>query len=210
MTEENQQTATEDLTEPDALIYTYSVRRFLEDRMPKVVILRIGHRVFRDSRVTTHVCLTARALGANGVIIADQEDKVVESTIRDVTNRFGGPFDVQSGKPWKQAVRDWRAIGGRIVHLTAYGLPLPKTLPEIQDTDKDLLVVVGSEKMPGEIFKLADWNVSVTSQPMSEVAALVIFLEWFKQHQEFEHEFSKAQVQIVPSRSGKEIQTFSA
>ena len=194
----------------DDLIYTYSAKRFLEDRMPKVVILRIGHRVFRDSRVTTHVCLTARALGADQVIIADHEDKVVESTIRDVTNRFGGPFDVQSGKPWKQAIRDWRAIGGRIVHLTAYGLPLPKMLPEIRDIDKDLLVVVGSEKMPGEIFKLADWNVSVTNQPMSEVAALAIFLDWFKQHREFEHEFSKAQIQIVPSRSGKEIQTLSA
>ena len=149
-------------------------------------------------------------MGADGVIIADQEDKVVESTIRDVTNRFGGPFDVQSGKPWKQAVREWRAIGGRIVHLTAYGLPLPKMLPEILDAEEDVLVVVGSEKMPGEIFKVADWNVSVTNQPMSEVAALAIFLDWFKQHREFEHEFSKAQVQIVPSRSGKEIQTLSA
>ena len=134
----------------------------------------------------------------------------MESTIRDVTNRFGGPFDVQSGKPWKLAIREWRAIGGRIVHLTAYGLPLPKMLPELQDTDKDLLVVVGSEKMPGEIFKLADWNVSVTSQPMSEVAALAIFLDWFKQHREFEHEFSKAQVQIIPSRSGKEIKQLSS
>jgi len=134
----------------------------------------------------------------------------VESTIRDVTNRFGGPFDIQSGKPWKQAIREWRAIGGRIVHLTAYGLPLPKTLQEIQETNKDLLVVVGSEKMPGEIFNLADWNVSVTSQPMSEVAALAIFLDWFRQHREFEHEFSKAQVQIVPSRTGKEIQRLSS
>ena len=134
----------------------------------------------------------------------------MESTIRDVTNRFGGPFEVQSGKPWKQALRDWRTRGGRVVHLTAYGLPLPKMLPEIQDTDKDLLVVVGSEKMPGEIFKLADWNVSVTNQPMSEVAALAIFLDWFKEHREFEHEFSKAQVQIVPSRSGKEIHQLSA
>ncbi len=178
--------------------------------MTRIFILRIGHRVFRDSRVTTHVCLTARALGADGVIITDQEDKVVESTIRDVTNRFGGPFDIQSGKPWKQAIREWRAIGGRIVHLTAYGLPLPKTLQEIQETNKDLLVVVGSEKMPGEIFNLADWNVSVTSQPMSEVAALAIFLDWFRQHREFEHEFSKAQVQIVPSRTGKEIQRLSS
>jgi tRNA (cytidine56-2'-O)-methyltransferase len=177
--------------------------------LARIFILRIGHRVFRDSRVTTHVCLTARALGADGVIIADQEDKVVESTIRDVTDRFGGPFDVQSGKPWKQAIRDWRTLGGRIVHLTAYGLPLPKILTEIQNVKGDLLVVVGSEKMPGEIFKLADWNVSVTNQPMSEVAALAVFLDWFKQHREFEHEFSKARVQIVPSRSGKEIQQVS-
>jgi len=177
--------------------------------LARIFILRIGHRVFRDSRVTTHVCLTARALGADGVIIADQEDKVVESTIRDVTNRFGGPFEVQSGKPWKQAIRDWRTAGGRIVHLTAYGLPLPKILPEIREADMDLLIVVGSEKMPGEIFKLADWNISVTNQPMSEVGALAIFLDWFKQHREFDHEFSKAQVQIVPSRDGKEIQRLS-
>ncbi len=142
--------------------------------MARIFILRIGHRVFRDSRVTTHVCLTARALGAEGVIIADQEDKVVESTIRDVTNRFGGPFEVQSA--------------------------------EIQDADADLLVIVGSEKMPGEIFRIADWNISVTNQPMSEVAALAIFLDWFRQHSEFDREFSKAQVQIVPSKSGKEIQ----
>jgi len=149
-------------------------------------------------------------LGADGVIIADQEDKVVESTIRDVTNRFGGPFEIQSGKPWKQAIRDWRAIGGRVVHLTAYGLPLPQMLPEIQDTNHDLLVVVGSEKMPGEIFRLADWNVSITNQPMSEVAALAIFLDWFEQHREFEHEFSKAQVQIVPSKTGKQVQQLSS
>src|SRR5207245_5814278 len=122
--------------------------------LARIFILRIGHRVFRDSRVTTHVCLTARALGADGVIIADREDKVVESTIRDVTNRFGGPFEVQSGKPWKQAIRDWRAMGGRIVHLTAYGLPLPKTLSEIQDADADLLVIVRSEKMPGGICRI--------------------------------------------------------
>jgi tRNA (cytidine56-2'-O)-methyltransferase len=172
----------------------------------RIVILRIGHRVFRDSRVTTHVCLTARALGADGVIIADREDKVVESTIRDVTSRFGGPFQVQSGIPWKRAVRDWKAAGGRIVHLTAYGLPLPKVLPEFQNMTYDMMIVVGSEKMPGEVFKIADWNVSVTSQPMSEVAALAIFLDWFKLHREFDHEFSEAQIRIVPSKNGKEIE----
>src|SRR3989442_2590947 len=90
----------------DDLIYTYSAKRFLEDRMPKVVILRIGHRVFRDSRVTTHVCLTARPLGADGVVITDHEDKVLESTIRDVTDRIAGPLTFPSRKPRKQTIRD--------------------------------------------------------------------------------------------------------
>jgi tRNA (cytidine56-2'-O)-methyltransferase len=157
-------------------------------------------------RVTTHVCLTARAFGADGVIIADREDKVVESTIRDVTSRFGGPFQVQTGIAWKKAVKDWKNSGGKIVHLTAYGLPLPKVLPEIQDLTYDMMIIVGSEKMPGEVFKIADWNVSVTNQPMSEVAALAVFLDWYMDHQEFAHEFSDAQVRIVPSKSGKEVQ----
>lgn len=177
--------------------------------MGRVVVLRMGHRVFRDSRVTTHVCLTARALGADRVIIADQEDKVVESTIRDVTNRFGGRFEVQSGKPWRQAIREWKESGGRIVHLTAYGLPLPRMVKEIRETGMDVLVVVGSEKIPGEIFKLADWNVSVTGQPMSEVAALAIFLDWYNQHNEFNRTFSGARVRIVPSGNGKEVEELS-
>jgi len=32
--------------------------------MPKIVVLRWGHRLQRDARLTTHVVLTARALGA--------------------------------------------------------------------------------------------------------------------------------------------------
>ncbi|HET7405309.1 MAG TPA: tRNA (cytidine(56)-2'-O)-methyltransferase [Candidatus Bathyarchaeia archaeon] len=174
--------------------------------MGRIIILRIGHRVFRDSRVTTHVCLTARALGADGVIIADHEDKIVESTIRDLTNRFGGPFTVQSGTPWRRALKDWKADGGMVVHLTAYGLPLPKMIPEIQNSGKDVMVVVGSEKMPGEMFKLADWNISVTSQPMSEIAALAVFLDWYKEHAAFGKEFSGSRLRIVPSKDGKEIQ----
>ena len=99
--------------------------------MGRLVVLRIGHRFFRDSRVTTHVCLTARALGADGVIIADKEDKTVEATLREVGKRFGGHFSIESGKPWRKSIREWRQNGGKVVHLTAYGLPLPEVIQEI-------------------------------------------------------------------------------
>ena len=174
--------------------------------MGRLVVLRIGHRFFRDSRVTTHVCLTARALGADGVIIADRQDKTVEATIREVGKRFGGHFSIESGKPWRTSIREWRHNGGKVVHLTAYGLPLPEVIQEIQQTSGGLLVVVGSEKMPGEVFKLADWNVSVTNQPMSEVAALAVFLDWHHKHNAFDTAFPNAQIRIVPSHDRKNVQ----
>ena len=172
-------------------------------------MLRMGHRFFRDSRVTTHVCLTARALGADGVIIADRQDKTVEATIREVGKRFGGRFSIESGKPWGKTIREWKEEGGKVVHLTAYGLRLPDVIQEISKDDRDILVVVGSEKMPGEAFKMADWNVSVTNQPMSEVAALAVFLDWHLKHTAFDKTFPKGEVRIVPSRDRKEIQRYS-
>jgi len=169
------------------------------------MVLRMGHRFFRDSRVTTHVCLTARALGADGVIIADREDKTVEATIREVARRFGGNFSIESGKPWRETIRDWSDDGGKVVHLTAYGLRLPDVIQEVNNATGDILVVVGSEKMPGEVFKLADWNVSVTNQPMSEVAALAVFLDWHLQHRAFDKVFPNGQVEIIPSSDQKQV-----
>jgi tRNA (cytidine56-2'-O)-methyltransferase len=174
--------------------------------MGRLVVLRIGHRFFRDSRVTTHVCLTARALGADGVIIADRQDKTVEATIREVGKRFGGHFSIESGKPWRKSVLEWRHNGGKVVHLTAYGLPLPDVIQEIRQPSGDLLVVVGSEKMPGEVFRLADWNVSVTNQPMSEVAALAVFLDWHLKHSAFDKAYPNAQIRIVPSHDRKNVE----
>ena len=174
--------------------------------MGRLIVLRIGHRFFRDSRVTTHVCLTARALGADGVVIADREDKTIEATIREVEKRFGGHFSIESGKPWRKVIRDWKESGGKIVHLTAYGLPLPKIIQDVDQANRHLLVVVGSEKMPGDVFTLADWNVSVTNQPMSEVAALAVFIDWHLKHQAFDKAFPNAQVRILPSQDRKNVE----
>jgi tRNA (cytidine56-2'-O)-methyltransferase len=174
--------------------------------MSKIVVLRIGHRVYRDSRVTTHVALTARALGASGTIITDQEDKTVELTVRDVVKRFGGHFQIESGTKWRRAVQEWKDKKGILVHLTVYGLSLPECIQRIRESGRDIMVVVGSEKMPAEMFKLADWNVSVTNQPMSEVAALAVFLDWYKDHKHFDTLYPEASVRIIPSRSGKRIE----
>lgn len=173
----------------------------------RVVVLRIGHRIPRDNRITTHVCLTARALGADGVYISDVHDRELIDTLRSVSKRFGGEFQVEAGRPWRSTVTDWKRAGGKIVHLTAYGMPLPKVIHEIRRSREDKLVVVGAEKVPGELYQLADWNVAITSQPISEVSALGIFLDWFFKHSRLEASFPNPEIRIVPSEHGKRVAT---
>lgn len=176
-------------------------------RKSQLLILRIGHRVQRDERVTTHVCLTARALGADGIMIADVADRRLSETVERVASDFGGSFVIETGKPWRRAITEWKKSGGKVAHLTAYGIPLPRIIGEIRASDADKLIVVGAEKVPGELFRLADWNVSVTSQPISEVSALGIFLDWFFEHKRLQDEFADAKLRIIPTEHGKKVQT---
>ena len=173
----------------------------------KVVVLRIGHRIPRDCRITTHVCLTARALGADGVFVSDVHDRELTETIRSVSKRFGGDFQIETGRSWRSTIADWNRAGGKVVHLTVYGLPLPEVIGPIRRSNGDKLVVVGAEKVPGEIYGLADWNVAVTNQPISEVSALGIFLDWFFEHSRLEGSFQNSQIKILPSEHGKTVIT---
>lgn len=169
-----------------------------------VVILRIGHRPERDQRVTTHVGLTARALGATGMYLATADKGVVQS-IRDVADRWGGDFFCQDNVKWRSCIRDWKAQGGIVVHLTMYGLNLPDVVDEVKAHGK-ILVIVGAEKVPGEIYGLADYNVAVTGQPHSEISSLALFLDHFFSGQEFKNEFPGAHIRIIPSRAGKQTE----
>ena len=170
----------------------------------EVVILRIGHRPERDQRVTTHVGLTARALGARGMYLATADKGVVQS-IRDVANRWGGDFFCQDNVKWRSCIRDWKAQGGIVVHLTMYGLNLPEVIGEVKAQGK-VLVIVGAEKVPGEIYGLADYNVAVTGQPHSEISSLALFLDHYFSGQEFNNEFPNARIRIIPSRAGKQTE----
>lgn len=58
-------------------------------------ILRIGHRISRDKRITTHVALVSRAFGADKIFI-DTVDKKIDETIRSTCDRFGGNFEIET------------------------------------------------------------------------------------------------------------------
>ncbi len=163
-----------------------------------IVVLRLGHRPTRDQRVTTHVALTARALGADEIWVST-EDPGLERTIESVVERFGGKFRIKSGVDWRKAIRAWK---GEVVHLTMYGESLSEALKTIKA--KDLMIVVGAEKVPREVYDLADRNVSVGNQPHSEVAALAIFLDRFGKGRTLERPF-RGKFTVVPNPRGKTV-----
>jgi tRNA (cytidine56-2'-O)-methyltransferase len=69
-----------------------------------------------------------------------------------------------------------------------YGQNLPNVIDQL-DTDR-LMVVVGAEKVPPDLFRLADYNIAITNQPHSEIAALSIFLDRVQNGQELAADFS--------------------
>ena len=163
-----------------------------------ITVLRLGHRPARDKRVTTHVALTARAFGADAVLVSTR-DPGLERSIRGVVRRFGGSFRIETGVAWRRLLREWQ---GTKVHLTMYGERFEEVLPRIPR--EDLLIVVGAEKVPRELFDLVQWNVAVGNQPHSEVAALAIFLDRLLGPSALGREFT-GPLRIRPSPRGKDV-----
>jgi len=173
--------------------------------MSETSILRLDHRRRRDARITTHVCLTARAFGASEVILSGDEDKKLMENVLDVGKRWGGDFQVEYRKNWENLLDEWKKNGGEIVHLTMYGEPVQEVINSVKSSRKDKLVVVGGSRVPLKVYKEADWNISVTTQPHSEVSALAIFLHMYYDGKELVKEFKGGKLKVVPSSQGKKI-----
>ncbi|VVB95060.1 tRNA (cytidine(56)-2'-O)-methyltransferase [uncultured archaeon] len=173
----------------------------------RIIILRLGHRIQRDQRITTHVALTARALGAEGMLL-DSDDSGIEKSLEEASGRWGGSFYVRRIASWKSEIKKWKEAGGKVLHLTMYGVNLPDAIPQIVADAGNLMIVVGAEKVPPEMYELADWNVAVGNQPHSEVAALAIVLDRIKAAEgkdALRTQFTGGEIEIVPKKRGKEV-----
>ncbi|MCK5016615.1 MAG: tRNA (cytidine(56)-2'-O)-methyltransferase [Candidatus Peribacteraceae bacterium] len=167
----------------------------------KVTVLRLGHRAGRDPRISTHCGLVVRALGADEIIYTGEKDQGLIDSIEKVRENWGGNFKASYEKSWKTVVKNWK---GKIVHLTMYGMPVQDVVKEIPE-DEDLLVIVGGEKVPFEVYEKADWNIGVTNQPHSEIAALAVFLDRIFKGKTISKKFPNATKEVVPQKCGKKI-----
>lgn len=174
--------------------------------LSRIIILRLGHRQFRDKRITTHIGLVGRAFGADGMILTDISDSEIEESIKKTNKRWGGSFFVEMNVESIKYLKNWLEKGNIVVHLTMYGEYLEKSIIDgIKKTQKDIAIVVGSQKVPKQIYDLATYNISISNQPHSEVAALAIFLDRYFEGKQLRKVFKGAQFEIIPSKKGKNV-----
>jgi tRNA (cytidine56-2'-O)-methyltransferase len=172
-----------------------------------IAVLRIGHRLVRDDRTTTHVALVSRSFGCNILYMTDVNDDI-KSTIDDVNNRWGyaSNFKIEIVKSWRNVILNWKENGGIVIHLTMYGLNVDDIIGKIKDKSNDILIIVGAEKVPKEIYKLSDYNIAVGNQPHSEISSLAIVLDRIFEGKQLKLNFESAKMKIIPSLREKLVE----
>ena len=171
-------------------------------------VLRLGYRKGRDPRITTHLALVSRALGATHFHLNGDEDPELFENVSSVNERFGGEMEcshIDSALGWLKKFSQHDAGDGApgvAIHLTMYGEPYRQVLPQIR-RDRPVVLIAGGAKVPGDVFKLSHYNLAVGNQPHSEVAALALFMDaWFGDGGSPTH-FDGAVLKIEPSPNGK-------
>lgn len=158
--------------------------------------------------MSTHLGLVARAFGAVRLIVSGMDDETIDS-LKKISANWGGDFAVEYVKNWRDYAKKF---DGLVVHLTMYGEHLDNFMSKIQKEvkKKNILVVVGGEKVPGDIYKMANYNVSIGNQPHSEIAALAVFLDRLFMGEELYYRFENARLRIIPKPKGKGVEDLSA
>ena len=166
-----------------------------------IKVLRLGHRLGRDDRISTHVGLTSRQWGADEIVFSGEKDENMLESQKDIIDRWGGKVDIRYTEEWKKEIRDFEGLK---VHLTMYGEKIDEEIEDLKSKyeEKDLLVIVGAEKVPRWVYKNVDYNISVGNQPHSEIAALAVFMDRIKKNP-IKEDFEDADIEVEPSKDRK-------
>jgi len=171
----------------------------------KIEVLRIGQRLVRDDRVTTHVTLVSRAFGASKIYMYDANPEI-RGTIFKVNKMWGGDFKVEIIENWKDIIKLKRNDLFKIVHLTMYGENINTIEDRIRKEEK-ILIIVGAEKVPREAYDMADYNIAIGNQPHSEISALAILLDRILEGTQLQKKYPGGQREIIPTKKGKNVIT---
>lgn len=173
--------------------------------MKKIEVLRIGQRLVRDDRVTTHVALVSRAFGASKIFM-NEVNPEIKDTLNKVNESWGSDFQIEFIVDWRKLLKSKKKQDAKIVHLTMYGENINDIDQKIKQED-NVLIVVGAEKVPPDVYEQADYNVAVGNQPHSEISALAVLLDRIQNGKQFDTKYNNAKLEIVPTKKGKKVVT---
>jgi tRNA (cytidine56-2'-O)-methyltransferase len=151
---------------------------------------------------SVNLAQTARAFGASEIIFVAKPDPHLKRSISMLNAKWGGTFLVSFSHNYKEVVKAKQSY--KIVYLTRFGTPINKVIYSIK-TYKNLLVVITTKESLPEILKIADFDVSVTTQPHSGSSALAVLLHLFYEGRELAMHFENAKYKIVPGEHGTKM-----
>ncbi|MEM0116940.1 MAG: tRNA (cytidine(56)-2'-O)-methyltransferase [Conexivisphaerales archaeon] len=151
--------------------------------------------------------LVARAFGCDGMYYSGDEDDKLKITLEKICTNWGGNFFLEYVRDPMDIVTRWKTNHGRIIHLTMYGENIVRLEDKIRRLYQkyNLMVIVGSSKVPSIYYKIADINVAIGHQPHSEIAALAILLDRIHLGNELKIEFQNAKLRIIEQKHSKKI-----
>ena len=101
-----------------------------------IEVVRIGQRVVRDDRVTTHVALVSRAFGAEKIFMTEVNPEI-KDTLEKINKTWGGDFTVEFIDNWKSIVKNKKKDGFKIIHLSMYGEKINSVQGELSQRRKN-------------------------------------------------------------------------
>ncbi len=145
------------------------------------------------------LCMAARAFGASEITFTGKKSEKLIKQFERISKKWGGTFIVSFTANWEEYVYSKKNYTK--IHLTRYGVPLNKVLYTLK-TYKNLLVIVTMMEPMKKVHQLADFNVSITTQPHCTSAAVSVFLHVFYEGRELALHFENAQYKILPNEKG--------
>ncbi|MEM3841088.1 MAG: hypothetical protein QXN59_00100 [Candidatus Micrarchaeaceae archaeon] len=163
-----------------------------------IIVLVVGKPNYENM---LDICLTARALGASSAVFTISNPQLISRLKRScsvVAKKWGGNFSVQFTSNWKGYLESRRNY--KTVHLTRYGIPVQKRLYTLRSY-KNIIIAISTTKELKSMCTVADFNISITSQPHSSIAAMAIFLNQYFAGRELSLNFSNAKFKVLPSQN---------
>jgi tRNA (cytidine56-2'-O)-methyltransferase len=153
-------------------------------------VLAIGRNSYQNS---LDLCVTSRALGASEITFIGKKDTQLADYMNKMASKWGGKFKVSFAKSYQEFMKSSdKAIK---IYLTRYGTSLTEKSAMISTYKRIVLIVTDKEDVD-YINKVADFKISITSQPHCSAAAIAVFLHEYYKGRELAMHFENAKYKI--------------